>query len=64
MKPIFIELTLMNGNKFLANIAKIEKVVENKETNRVSITGLNNNGGFEIKETYTQVKNLIANAVN
>ena len=65
MKKLFIELTLTNGNKFIANITRIDRVIETVENGitKTYISGLCNNGGFYIKETYTQVKNLINNAL-
>jgi len=54
----FIELTSRNGEKFLAGLSHIQTIQEFKgeyENENTYIVGLNNNGGFFIKETYEEV---------
>jgi len=57
----FIELTMIGGNTFLANINQINRVVDEvstengKHKHKTYISGLTNNGGFYIEETYDEV---------
>ncbi len=57
----FIELTTLKGDKFLANVNRIDRVldevvIENgKHKHKTYISGLTNNGGFYIEETYKEV---------
>jgi uncharacterized protein YlzI (FlbEa/FlbD family) len=50
----FIELTLLNGKKFIGNVALLQQVFVNSE-GKTCVVGWNNNGYFEIKETYEEV---------
>lgn len=52
---MFIELTNTRGSKFIGNVNLLQAVFENKESKVVTVIGWNNNGGFEIKETYDEV---------
>jgi hypothetical protein len=57
----FIELTMIGGNTFLANVNQINRVVDEvstvngKHKHKTYISGLTNNGGFYIEETYEEV---------
>lgn len=52
---MFIELTMENGKKFIANVSRIDRVVDDIEKRGAYISGLTNNGGFYVKETYKEV---------
>ena len=58
----FIELTTHKGDKFLANVNRIDRVLDEvvvlengKHKHKTYISGLTNNGGFYIQETYEEV---------
>jgi hypothetical protein len=57
----FIELTMIGGKTFLANVNQIDRVIDEvsiengKHKYRTYISGLTNNGGFYIEETYEEV---------
>ena len=55
---MFIELTHADGQKFLANVNHIQRIDE--KPNGSYVTGLNNNGGFAIKESYKEINALWA----
>jgi len=50
---IFIELSTKEG-KFIGNVNELKRVFTNKE-GQVCVVGWNNNGYFEIEETYEEV---------
>ena len=50
---IFIELSTNDG-KFIGNVNELKRVFTNKEGKTV-VVGWNNNGYFEIEETYEEV---------
>lgn len=59
----FIELTNTNGEKFLAGLLHIQRIIDNKgdKPNETTyIGGLTNNGGIYVKETYKEVLEKIA----
>jgi hypothetical protein len=55
----FIELTMIGGKTFLANVNQIDRVIDEVSIengkHRTYISGLTNNGGFYIEETYEEV---------
>jgi uncharacterized protein YlzI (FlbEa/FlbD family) len=51
----FIELTMIGGKTFLANVNQIDEVSIENGKHRTYISGLTNNGGFYIEETYEEV---------
>ncbi len=50
----FIELTNPSGEKFLAGVLHIQRIIE-KPNENTYIGGLTNNGGICVKETYQEV---------
>jgi len=54
----FIELTTEDGKKFIGNINLLQRVFITRE-GKVGVVGWNNNGFFEIKETYEEVLNKL-----
>jgi hypothetical protein len=59
----FIELTNPTGEKFLAGLLQIQRVIDSKgdKPNETTyIGGLTNNGGIYVKETYKEVLEKIA----
>jgi uncharacterized protein YlzI (FlbEa/FlbD family) len=50
----FIELTELNGNKFIGNINLLQRVFITRE-GHTGVVGWNNNGFFEVTETYEEV---------
>jgi hypothetical protein len=54
----FIELTQPNGEKFLAGLLQIQRIIDSKgdKPNETTyIGGLTNNGGIYVRETYEEV---------
>lgn len=54
----FIELTSPTGEKFLAGLLQIQRIIDSKgdKSNETTyIGGLTNNGGIYVKETYKEV---------
>ena len=54
----FIELTSPTGEKFLAGLLKIQRIIDSKGDNPNETTyigGLTNNGGIYVRETYKEV---------
>jgi hypothetical protein len=54
----FIELTQPNGEKFLAGLLQIQRIIDSKgdKPNETTyIGGLTNNGGIYVRETYAEV---------
>jgi uncharacterized protein YlzI (FlbEa/FlbD family) len=50
----FIELTLLNGKPIIGNINLLKRVfVDDKD--RTCVVGWNNNGYFEVQESYEEV---------
>lgn len=50
----FIELTTADGKKFIGNINLLQRVFVNSES-KTCVVGWDNNGYFEIEETYEEV---------
>lgn len=50
---IFIELSTKDG-KFIGNVNELKRVFRNKD-GKTCVVGWNNNGSFEIEETYEEV---------
>ena len=50
---IFIELSTKEG-KFIGNVNELKRVFINKD-GKTCVVGWNNNGSFEIEETYEEV---------
>jgi hypothetical protein len=50
----FIELTHLDDTKFIGNINLLKRVFVT-EKGKTAVVGWNNNGYFEIKETYEEV---------
>ena len=50
----FIELTTLDGSKFIGNIHLLQRVFVTREGN-TAVVGWNNNGFFEVKESYEKV---------
>jgi uncharacterized protein YlzI (FlbEa/FlbD family) len=50
----FIELTTEDGKKFIGNVHLLQRVFVTKE-GKTGVVGWNNNGYFEIKESYEEV---------
>ena len=50
----FIELTTEDGKKFIGNVHLLQRVFVTKE-GKTGVVGWNNNGFFEIKESYEEV---------
>lgn len=50
----FIELTTQDDLKFIGNINLLQMVFVTKE-GKTAVVGWNNNGYFEVKETYEEV---------
>jgi hypothetical protein len=64
MKPIFIELTMDNGQKFEGNLALLQRYGKHKDKDLCYVIGWNNNGGFDVKESYGEIKKLITQALS
>jgi hypothetical protein len=54
----FIELTALDNKKFIGNVDLLLQVAKAKNGNAI-VVGWNNNGGFQVKETYEEVLNII-----
>jgi uncharacterized protein YlzI (FlbEa/FlbD family) len=50
----FIELTDLNGKRFIGNINELKRVFVN-EKDQTCVVGWNNNGYFEVQESYEEV---------
>lgn len=50
----FIELTTEDNLKFIGNINLLKRVFVTKD-GKTAVVGWNNNGYFEVKETYEEV---------
>ena len=50
----FIELTTEDGKKFIGTVHLLQRVFVTKE-GKTGVVGWNNNGYFEIKESYEEV---------
>lgn len=58
----FIELTSSEGYKFIANVSQIKRIVDTKGSDKnenTFITGINNNGGLYVKESYEDIQKSI-----
>jgi hypothetical protein len=58
----FIELTTPQGEKFLANVSHILRVINNsgdKPNENTYISGLNNNGGIYVRESYEDIQKAL-----
>ena len=51
---MFIELSTKSNGKFIGNVNLLKRVFKNQD-GVVCVVGWNNNGYFEIEETYEQV---------
>lgn len=51
---MFIELTTKKEGKFIGNVNQLKRVFV-KDDDVVCVVGWNNNGYFEIEETYNEV---------
>ena len=51
---MFIELSTKSNGKFIGNVNQLKRVFVNKD-GIVCVVGWNNNGYFEIEETYEEV---------
>jgi len=54
----FIELTMPNDQKFIGNINLLQRVFVDSKGN-TCVVGWNNNGYFEVKESYEEIKRKI-----
>ncbi len=54
----FIELTMPNDKKFIGNINLLQAVFKRDNGNSY-VVGWSNNGGFEVKESYEEIKRKI-----
>ena len=54
----FIELTGEDGKKFIGNVHLLQTVFITKE-GKTGVVGWNNNGFFEVKESYEEVINKL-----
>lgn len=60
---MFIELTMSgSGDKWYVNIDKIQHIKTHEE-NGTTLLYINRNEGYQVKESYDQVKQLIKNEV-
>ena len=51
---IFIELTTLDGKEFIGNVNLLQRVFVTSE-GKTAVVGWNNNGFFEVKESYAEV---------
>ena len=51
---MFIELSTKREGKFIGNVNELKRVFTNKD-GKTCVVGWNNNGFFEIEETYEEV---------
>lgn len=49
----FIELTTLEGKKFIGNVNLLQRVIATEKGSYV--VGWNNNGGFDVKESYEDI---------
>lgn len=54
----FIELTMPNDQKVIGNINLLQ-VVFKRDNGNSYVVGWSNNGGFEVKESYEEIKRKI-----
>jgi uncharacterized protein YlzI (FlbEa/FlbD family) len=54
----FIELTYEDGKKFIGNVHLLQRVFVT-DKGKTGVVGWNNNGYFEIKESYEEVINKL-----
>jgi uncharacterized protein YlzI (FlbEa/FlbD family) len=54
----FIELTTQDGKKFIGNVHRLQRIFITTE-GKTAVVGWNNNGYFEIKESYEEVINKL-----
>jgi len=62
----FINLTMPNGSRFIANINHILRVIEGPgggKHENTYIGGLTNNGGIYVRESYDTILKLIEEAL-
>lgn len=50
----FIELTTLDGKKFIGNVNLLQRVFVTSK-GETAVVGWNNNGFFEVKESYAEV---------
>lgn len=58
----FIELTAPQGHKFLANVSQIQRILNNPgsaKNENTFISGLNNNGGIYVQESYEDIQKAL-----
>lgn len=63
MKPIFIELTNINGNKFKGNLLLLERYGMGEKSGYCFVVGWNNNGSFDVRESYEEITKIIEKAL-
>ena len=51
---IFIEVTTLDGTEFIGNVNLLQRVFVTSE-GKTAVVGWNNNGFFEVKESYAEV---------
>ena len=49
----FIELTTLEGKKFIGNVNLLQRVIATEKG--AYVVGWNNNGGFDVKESYEEI---------
>ena len=54
----FIELTTEDGKKFIGNVHLLQRVFVTTD-GKTGVVGWNNNGFFEVKESYEEVINKL-----
>jgi hypothetical protein len=59
---MFIELTTKEG-KFIGNINLLQRVFVSSTNGKTCVVGWNNNGYFEVEETYEEVIKKIDNRI-
>ena len=60
---MFIELTTKEG-KFIGNLNQLKRVFVDRSSGMTCVVGWNNNGYFEIEETYEEVIEKINNRIH
>lgn len=60
---MFIELTTKEG-KFIGNLNQLKRVFVDRSSGMTCVVGWNNNGYFEIEESYEEVIEKINNRIH